>query len=99
MLRAGGRACISMQHVVTLHRDATLSCMQAFADTYFKQFQKTPFGMIRSDPQDMGPAYRNVRGLDLVAVAGQNMRCDRLQAVLAPVVPGRDWWHQSPMVS
>eukprot|EP00891_Asterochloris_glomerata_P005115 jgi/Astpho2/5115/Aster-06328 len=33
--------------------------MRAFADTYFKQFRKTPFGMIRSDPQDMGPAYRN----------------------------------------
>eukprot|EP00891_Asterochloris_glomerata_P005116 jgi/Astpho2/5116/Aster-06327 len=37
--------------------------MRAFADTYFKQFRKTPFGMIRSDPQDMGPAYRNVVGL------------------------------------
>ncbi len=49
-----------MQHV-TLHHKPYLSCMQAFADTYFKQFRKTPFGMIRSDPQDMGPAYRNVR--------------------------------------
>ena len=60
--------------------------MQAFADTYFKQFRKTPFGMIRSDPQDMGPAYRNVRGLDLVAVADQNLRCDGLQAVLAHIL-------------
>ena len=60
--------------------------MQAFAVTYFKQFRKTPFGMIRSDPQDMGPAYRNVRGFTIVAVAGQSMRCDGLQAGLAQIL-------------
>ena len=59
MLQAA--STLSMQHGVTLHHKPYLSCMQAFADTYFKQFRKTPFGMIRSDPQDMGPAYRNVR--------------------------------------
>lgn len=37
--------------------------MTAFADTYFGQFKKTPLGMMRSDPQDMGPGYRNVVGL------------------------------------
>ncbi|MEW5299903.1 MAG: hypothetical protein WDW38_002725 [Sanguina aurantia] len=37
---------------------------QMFADTYFqKQFQKTPFGMLRLDPQDSGAGYRNVIGL------------------------------------
>lgn len=34
-----------------------------FADTYFKQFRKTPFGMLRLDPQDAGPGYRNVIGI------------------------------------
>ncbi|EFN51097.1 expressed protein [Chlorella variabilis] len=34
-----------------------------FAQTYFKQFRKTPFGMMRLDPQDAGPGYRNVIGL------------------------------------
>ena len=72
-----------MQHVAMLHRDAWLPCMQAFADTYFKQFRKTPFGMIRSDLQDMGPAYRNVRGLDSVAAPGHIIWCGGLQAVLA----------------
>ncbi|KAL0030426.1 hypothetical protein WJX79_004156 [Trebouxia sp. C0005] len=37
--------------------------MEAFADTYFGQFRKTPFGMMRLDPQDAGPAYRNVIGI------------------------------------
>ena len=37
--------------------------MEAFADTYFGQFRKTPFGMMRLDPQDSGPAYRNVIGI------------------------------------
>lgn len=37
--------------------------MEAFADTYFSQFRKTPFGMMRLDPQDAGPAYRNVIGI------------------------------------
>lgn len=35
----------------------------AFADKYFDQFVKTPFGMMRQDPQDAGPGYRNVIGL------------------------------------
>lgn len=34
-----------------------------FAQTYFKQFKKTRFGMMRQDPQDAGPGYRNVVGL------------------------------------
>jgi hypothetical protein len=37
--------------------------MRTFADTYFSQFVKTPFGMMRSDPQDAGPGYRNVIGI------------------------------------
>lgn len=37
--------------------------MEAFADTYFKQFRKTPMGMMRLDPQDFGPGYRNMIGL------------------------------------
>uniref|UniRef100_A0A383W0J3 peptide-methionine (S)-S-oxide reductase n=1 Tax=Tetradesmus obliquus TaxID=3088 RepID=A0A383W0J3_TETOB len=38
---------------------------QAFAETYFKQFQQAPRGrgMMRLDPQDAGPGYRNVVGL------------------------------------
>ncbi|KAL4418860.1 hypothetical protein ABPG77_002927 [Micractinium sp. CCAP 211/92] len=36
---------------------------RTFAQTYFKQFRKTPFGMMRLDPQDAGPGYRNVIGL------------------------------------
>ena len=30
---------------------------------YFGQFRKTPFGMLRLDPQDAGPGYRNVIGI------------------------------------
>lgn len=37
--------------------------MRKFATTYFGQFKKTPKGMQRSDPQDAGPAYRNVVGV------------------------------------
>lgn len=50
---------------VELRGDPTASSTQfrAFADTYFKQFRKTPFGMMRLDPQDAGPGYRNVIGL------------------------------------
>eukprot|EP00798_Chlamydomonas_sp_ICE-L_P013659 gene13659-19546_t len=36
---------------------------RTFADEYFIQFQKTPQGMMRLDPQDAGPGYRNVVGL------------------------------------
>jgi hypothetical protein len=38
---------------------------RAFAETYFKQFQPAPRGrgMMRLDPQDAGPGYRNVVGL------------------------------------
>lgn len=39
------------------------AAMGAFADKYFAQFRKTPFGMMRLDPQDAGPGYRNVIGL------------------------------------
>lgn len=37
--------------------------VRAFARTYFNQFRKTPFGMIRSDPQDRGAGYRPVIGI------------------------------------
>ncbi|GLC60026.1 hypothetical protein PLESTB_001565000 [Pleodorina starrii] len=37
--------------------------MRAFAARYFQQFRQTPGGMQRSDPQDKGPAYRNVIGI------------------------------------
>jgi peptide methionine sulfoxide reductase MsrA len=37
--------------------------LREFARAYFKQFRKTPFGYIRSDPQDVGPGYRNVVGI------------------------------------
>ncbi|GLI65936.1 hypothetical protein VaNZ11_009596 [Volvox africanus] len=36
---------------------------RAFASRYFDQFKKTPGGMQRLDPQDKGPAYRNVIGI------------------------------------
>ncbi|CAG9467039.1 unnamed protein product [Pedinophyceae sp. YPF-701] len=34
-----------------------------FAKEFFKQFNKTPLGMMRQDPQDTGSGYRNVVGL------------------------------------
>jgi peptide methionine sulfoxide reductase MsrA len=34
-----------------------------FCEVYFKNFNKTPFGMQRVDPQDSGPGYRNVVGI------------------------------------
>ena len=34
-----------------------------FCEVYFKNFNKTPFGMQRVDPQDSGPGYRNVIGI------------------------------------
>ncbi|GIL79093.1 hypothetical protein Vretifemale_8383 [Volvox reticuliferus] len=37
--------------------------IRAFASRYFDQFRKTPGGMQRLDPQDKGPAYRNVIGI------------------------------------
>mmetsp|Transcript_19264 Transcript_19264/g.58164 ORF Transcript_19264/g.58164 Transcript_19264/m.58164 type:complete len:324 (-) Transcript_19264:298-1269(-) len=43
--------------------DTARTAMQAFADKYFAQFRKTPFGMMRLDPQDAGPGYRNVIGI------------------------------------
>jgi peptide methionine sulfoxide reductase MsrA len=39
------------------------SQFRKFAQTYFSQFKKTKAGMIRQDPQDAGPGYRNVVGL------------------------------------
>ena len=56
--------CAPQTHVS--HRCRPLQArqeMEAFADTYFRQFRKTPMGMMRLDPQDFGPAYRNVIGL------------------------------------
>lgn len=43
--------------------DAAVQEFRTFADVYFKQFQKTYKGMMRLDPQDAGPGYRNVIGL------------------------------------
>ncbi|GIL63728.1 hypothetical protein Vafri_17744 [Volvox africanus] len=37
--------------------------IRAFASRYFQQFKKTSGGMQRLDPQDKGPAYRNVIGI------------------------------------
>ena len=34
-----------------------------FCEVYFRNFNKTPFGMQRVDPQDAGPGYRNVVGI------------------------------------
>ncbi len=44
-------------------REAAEEQMARFASTYFSQFKKTAKGMQRSDPQDAGPAYRNVVGI------------------------------------
>ena len=43
--------------------EASEDQMRRFAETYFSQFRKTPKGMQRLDPQDAGPAYRNVVGI------------------------------------
>ena len=40
-----------------------LEVLNAPAQVYFSQFRKTPFGMLRLDPQDAGPGYRNVVGI------------------------------------
>ncbi|PNH04929.1 hypothetical protein TSOC_008880, partial [Tetrabaena socialis] len=37
--------------------------LRAFSKKYFEQFRRTPAGMMRSDPQDRGAAYRNVIGI------------------------------------
>jgi len=37
--------------------------LREFARLYFKQFRRSPFGMMRQDPQDEGPGYRNVIGI------------------------------------
>jgi len=41
----------------------TQTQFRMFADTYFSQFRQSNRGMQRLDPQDAGPAYRNVVGL------------------------------------
>ncbi|CAL5228143.1 g11222 [Coccomyxa viridis] len=48
---------------VQLDGSKTKQEMEKFADVYFSQFRKTPFGMLRLDPQDAGPGYRNVIGI------------------------------------
>ncbi|BDA44563.1 probable peptide methionine sulfoxide reductase MsrA [Coccomyxa sp. Obi] len=48
---------------VQLDPDKAQKEMEKFADVYFSQFRKTPFGMLRLDPQDAGPGYRNVIGI------------------------------------
>ncbi len=40
----------------------TRTCVPLW-QVYFSQFRKTPFGMLRLDPQDAGPGYRNVIGI------------------------------------
>ncbi len=53
---------------------------------YFSQFRKTPFGMLRLDPQDAGPGYRNVIGIPggvnspLFRVLQVRLRCRPLPA-------------------
>lgn len=37
--------------------------IEIYVQVYFSQFRKTPFGMLRLDPQDAGPGYRNVIGI------------------------------------
>lgn len=48
---------------VDLTADDKRKAFRAFADRYFALFKKTPVGMMRLDPQDTGPGYRNVIGL------------------------------------
>ena len=43
-----------------MHINVEGSCC---AQVYFSQFRRTPFGMLRLDPQDAGPGYRNVIGI------------------------------------
>lgn len=48
---------------MAVRNDAMEDEFRAFAKTYFSQFQRTPLGMIRLDPQDKGAGYRNVIGI------------------------------------
>jgi len=48
---------------VAVRNERAAEDTRAFARTYFSQFKRTPLGMIRLDPQDAGPGYRNVIGL------------------------------------
>lgn len=49
---------------VELSTEQAEAQFREFATTYFQtQFTKTPFGMMRQDPQDTGAGYRNVVGL------------------------------------
>jgi len=48
---------------VSLRNEAAESELREFAKTYFSQFKRTPLGMMRLDPQDVGAGYRNVIGL------------------------------------
>ena len=54
---------------------------------YFGQFRKTPFGMLRLDPQDAGPGYRNVIGIPGGITSP-------LFRVLQVALPGLLWWMQ-----
>ena len=47
--------------------------MDSFAETYFKQFRKTPMGMMRLDPQDFGPAYRQADALVCLRPLGTHL--------------------------
>ena len=71
--------------------------MEAFADTYFGQFRKTPMGMMRLDPMDAGPAYRNVIGIpggtssplfNVLKVCTPRQTCDSLLLCIPIVHPG-----------
>ena len=54
MRTASFRACTAFWPFQTGH---------VSVQVYFSQFGKTPFGMLRLDPQDAGPGYRNVIGI------------------------------------
>ena len=57
------RTCDGLDPQVSLRNEAAESELREFAKTYFSQFKRTPLGMMRLDPQDVGAGYRNVIGL------------------------------------
>jgi len=57
-----GHAEVTQTTLSTDPKEAEMM-IEEFAKTYFAQFRKTPFGMQRQDPQDMGAGYRSVIGL------------------------------------
>ena len=61
------RFALCEQMTTTSFRSCTASwpfqMSHVSVQVYFSQFRKTPFGMLRLDPQDAGPGYRNVIGI------------------------------------